>query len=143
MRVLVVGGGLAGVTVSFALRARGLEVEGWFSGEPGASDVAAGMFNPVSFRRVVETWDAAEHRAVALRFYRAMEAATGGRFLHEDVPVLRVFPSGSYREMWEGKCGEVAGVGVGVAGALERADRGSKLKTRSESYPARLSPWCR
>ena len=37
----------------------------------------------------------------------------------------------------------VAGVGVGVAGALERADRDSQLKTRSESYPARLSPWCR
>ena len=111
MRVLVVGGGLAGATVSFALRARGLEVEGWWNGEPGASDVAAGMFNPVSFRRVVETWDAAEHLAVALRFYRAMEAATGGRFLHEDVPVLRVFPSASYRELWEERCGDGAGVG--------------------------------
>jgi glycine/D-amino acid oxidase-like deaminating enzyme len=111
MRILVVGGGLAGTLASQVLRDQGAEVVGWWNGMHGASQVAAGMFNPVSFRRVVEVWDAAAHLEVALRVYRQIEHATGSTFLYPEVPILRVFPNADYRELWVEKMGEGGGVG--------------------------------
>ena len=52
--VVVVGRGLAGAMVAWKFAERGCRISWWGDGESGASRVAAGMFNPVSFRRVVE-----------------------------------------------------------------------------------------
>ena len=104
-RWLVVGGGLAGTLAAEALWRAGEEVVQRDAGKPGASRVAAGMFNPVSFRRIVEVWDAAEHREVAERTYRRFEALLGGRYWHE-VPVVRVFPNAAYAADWQGRLNE-------------------------------------
>jgi glycine oxidase len=110
MRILVVGGGLAGTLASHVLQARGAEVVGWWNGVSGASEVAAGMFNPVSFRRVVEVWDAAVHLEVACKTYRRIEQLTEKTFYHSEVPILRIFPNADYRDLWKKKSGDGEGV---------------------------------
>ncbi len=104
-RWLVVGGGLAGTLAAEALWRAGEEVVQRDAAKPGASRVAAGMFNPVSFRRIVEVWDATEHREVAHRTYRRLESLLGRRYWH-DVPVVRVFPNAAYAADWQARLNE-------------------------------------
>jgi glycine/D-amino acid oxidase-like deaminating enzyme len=62
-RVLVVGGGLAAALVEAECARRGHEVGVRAGLASAASQVAAGMFNPVSFQRVLPVWRAEEHLA--------------------------------------------------------------------------------
>ena len=91
MRVLVVGQGLAGTLVSHAALDRGWDCHVMDSGQPSASAVAAGMYNPMSFRRIVEVWDAAEHLASMRQTYTVIETLLGDRFLHP-LPILKRIP---------------------------------------------------
>lgn len=104
-RWLVVGGGLAGALAAEALWHAGEEVVQRDSGEPAASRVAAGMFNPASFRRIVEVWDAQEHLSVASEVYHRFERLLGGTYWHE-IPVVRVFPNPAYAEEWQARLNE-------------------------------------
>lgn len=99
-RWLVVGGGLAGTLVAESLWHSGEEVVQRDHGGAAASRVAAGMFNPVSFRRVVEVWDANEHLHMAQSTFQRFEALLGEKYWHE-VPVVRVFPNQSYADVWD------------------------------------------
>ena len=110
-RIVVVGRGLAGALVAWKFAERGCDVQWWGSGAPSASRVAAGMFNPVSFRRVVEVWNAAEHLAEMRATVQGIEAALGrsGQFLH-DVPVAKVFANDDYRDTWDARWDENHGV---------------------------------
>ena len=59
--ILVVGDGLAGCLIAWELYIRGCPFTVWSDGSPAASDVAAGMSNPVSFKRcLLYTSDAAD-----------------------------------------------------------------------------------
>ena len=85
-RIVVVGRGLAGALYgSFeneVARSNGREM---FA---KASNVAAGMFNPVSFRRIVEVWNAEAHLKAMRDTMASIEEALGleGQLLH-NVPV--------------------------------------------------------
>ena len=70
-RVLIVGDGLAGTLVAWELMDQGIEFNLWGDGSPAASDVAAGMFNPVSFRRILPVWHAQEHLNTARKRYQS------------------------------------------------------------------------
>ena len=98
------GRGLAGALVAWKFAARGCDVQWWGNGAASASRVAAGMFNPVSFRRVVEVWNAAEHLAEMRSTVKGIESALGleGQLLH-DVPVAKVFANGDYRDTWDSR----------------------------------------
>lgn len=63
------------------------------------------MFNPVSFRRVVEVWDAEDHLAVAKSTYRRFEVLLGCKLWH-DVPVIRMFPNADYADVWRNRLQE-------------------------------------
>lgn len=121
-RWLVVGGGLAGTLAAEALWRAGEEVVQRDAGLPSASRVAAGMFNPVSFRRVVEVWDAEEHRTVAAQVYARLEGLLGGTYWHE-VPVVRAFPNADYAAVWDARMSE----GHAVSKWIERADEAGGL----------------
>ena len=110
-RIIVVGRGLAGALVAWKFAERGCDVQWWGNGAPSASRVAAGMFNPVSFRRVVEVWNAAEHLAEMRATVQAIEAASGlaGQLLY-DVPVAKVFANSEYRDTWDARWDENHGV---------------------------------
>lgn len=102
MRVLVVGQGLAGTLAShFALK-RGWDVQVIDAGFPSASQVAAGMFNPMSFRRIVEVWDARIHLDHMLKTYGEMQSILGIQVLHT-MPILKCLPNDQYAEDWKRK----------------------------------------
>lgn len=110
-RIVVVGRGLAGALVAWKFRERGCEVEWWGNGAPSASHVAAGMFNPVSFRRIVEVWNAAAHLEAMRETMLSIEGALGleGQLLHY-VPVAKVFANESYRSDWDARWDQGHGV---------------------------------
>ena len=98
-RVLIAGGGLAGNLVAWELWEQGVKFEIWSDASPAASDVAAGMFNPVSFRRILPVWRAQEHLETARKCYAMCEKHLGVKLWH-DVPLLRIFPDESYANEW-------------------------------------------
>lgn len=105
-RVLVVGGGLAGLLMVAELERRGLALaEVWSArpeDKPMATSVAAGMFNPVSFRRLVPVWDAARHMAGAEEIYRWAESLLSVSLWNE-IPLFKIFPNSDYADLWQNR----------------------------------------
>ncbi|GAA3934234.1 FAD-binding oxidoreductase [Hymenobacter algoricola] len=90
---LVVGHGIAGATLAYELRRRGHAVLVLDTLNPGsASNVAAGLMNPVAGKRFALAWRAAELLPAARLFYRELEAHFGQQFLFE-TPILKLFSS--------------------------------------------------
>ncbi|HEX8531078.1 MAG TPA: FAD-binding oxidoreductase, partial [Cytophagales bacterium] len=105
MRVdyIIVGRGIAGTVLAYTLLERGCKVampEGVPS--PSASEVAAGIVNPVTGKRLSMTWRAEDLFGFLAPFYRQMEAALGEKFFHE-VPVYRLFGSNEEQNTWMGR----------------------------------------
>ena len=119
-RVLVVGGGLAAALVELECMRRGREVVVRAGEAPAASRVAAGMYNPVSFQRVLPVWRAAEHMATARDVYRAMEQRFGTALMHS-VPVLKVFGSDEYARVWAERMEQHHPVAAWIAPSAWRA----------------------
>jgi glycine/D-amino acid oxidase-like deaminating enzyme len=90
---LIVGHGIAGATLAYELRRRGRTVLVLDTPQPGsASNVAAGLMNPVAGKRFALAWRAAELLPAALAFYRELEARFGQPLLVE-APILKLFSS--------------------------------------------------
>jgi glycine oxidase len=101
--LLIVGQGLAGSVLAFRALQRGWTVHVVDNNyASSASMVAAGMFNPMSFRSVVETWEASQNHTMMLDLFRSMEKEFGVKLMH-DLPLVRVFPDSNYRTKWESK----------------------------------------
>lgn len=99
----VVGQGLAGTVLAFLLQRAGWQVTVADRGHEGsASAVAAGMWNPVSFRRVSAEpllLSCLPHMAGV---YRAMEAWLDERFFFP-TPLVRIFPDQQSANLWDEK----------------------------------------
>ena len=81
--VLILGHGIAGAVLAETLRLRGLKVHVFDVPRAGqASGVAAGVVNPLVFRRDVPSWRAAELLPIADAFYTALEARLACAFWH-------------------------------------------------------------
>lgn len=105
-RFLIVGQGLAGSVLALELLSRGADVTVMEAGLPGrATPVAAGMFNPMSFRRILPVWRADEVMPAMERFYTAAETALGARFFHR-VPLVKLFPNADYAALWQQRIDE-------------------------------------
>ena len=90
---LVVGHGIAGATLAYVLRERGHRVLVYDPGQANsASNVAAGLMNPVAGKRFALTWRAADLLPFAATFYRTLEQRYGQQFFFE-VPILKLFGS--------------------------------------------------
>jgi glycine/D-amino acid oxidase-like deaminating enzyme len=90
---LLVGHGLAGATLAYELRQRGHHVLVFDPGQPdSASNVAAGLMNPVAGKRFALTWRAAELLPYAAAFYRRLEQELGQPFYHA-APIFKLFAS--------------------------------------------------
>jgi glycine/D-amino acid oxidase-like deaminating enzyme len=100
---IIVGRGIAGTVLAYTLLNRGCSVampEGIAS--PSASEVAAGIVNPVTGKRLSKTWRAEELFDFLVPFYRQIEAALGRQFFRE-VPVYRLFSSNEEQNTWMGR----------------------------------------
>ena len=125
-RIVVAGRGLAGALVAWRFMQRGCRVEWWGDGTHSASRVAAGMFNPVSFRRVVEVWNAGAHMAAMRQTLGELEDALGLKLLH-DVPVAKVFANEDYRSTWDNRWPQQHGVCQWASRGEELAEAGIEV----------------
>ncbi|WP_017732058.1 NAD(P)/FAD-dependent oxidoreductase [Nafulsella turpanensis] len=105
---LIIGHGIAGAVLSFQLLQAGFQVK--VIGKKGitvSSEVAAGLFNPVTGRKMVKTWHADPLFAEIEPVYRKMEALSGSRFLHFQ-PIYRPFTDRAEQNDWASRQGEPA-----------------------------------
>jgi flavin-dependent dehydrogenase len=69
-KILIVGGGLAGTTLAHQFLNHGCDVTILDKGENHATAIAAGMVNPMVFRRMNKSWRLDEFIFEAQKFYR-------------------------------------------------------------------------
>jgi len=99
--VLIIGQGLAGVVLSETLNARGLRVMVFDAPLEGrASAVAAGMVNPLVFRRTLLSWRASEMLAIAGAFYRDLQLEYEATLWHP-LPLIELFPTAQEAGIWQ------------------------------------------
>ncbi|MEN1680729.1 MAG: FAD-dependent oxidoreductase [Planctomycetota bacterium] len=101
--LLIVGHGLAGATLAWQARWRGLSVavadRGGVdrAGRPSASRVAAGLITPITGKRLTLAGSFEPQREAAVDHYRRVEQETGVTVLHE-AAALRLFQSSDERQ---------------------------------------------
>ena len=89
--LIIVGAGLAGTTLAWALHRRGLDFVLLDKGEAVTSSrVAAGLMTPITGKRLTKTWRHDELFPFAANFYRSVEAETGASFYHPR-SIVRIF----------------------------------------------------
>ena len=102
----IVGGGIAGCTLAWVLRARGCRVRVVDRGEEVTSTkVAAGMVNPITGPNLTLSWRFAELWPAALAFYRRVEDAACAPVFHQ-MPLLRLLHSDEQVAKWEKRLGQ-------------------------------------
>lgn len=100
--VVVVGGGLAGTVLGRTLQNRGWDLELFHHPQPGAATpVAAGLWNPINFFRLIPGWRVEESLASMLEFFEAEEQAFGQTFLHP-MPYGQPLFNADHLFQWEG-----------------------------------------
>jgi glycine/D-amino acid oxidase-like deaminating enzyme len=105
VKYLIVGQGLVGTWMSYHLDAAGLDYK--VINDPGiqsATSVASGVINPVTGRRIVQTWMIETILPFAVEQYKAIAAK-----LHIDIiqsaPVISIHPSLQMKESFEYRLG--------------------------------------
>lgn len=100
---IIVGQGLAGTVLSFELINRGksvLVIDNHF--QHSSSMVAAGMWNPIVFKRLSKSWKADELVPSLDKVYSAFEHFLGKKYLIH-LPIDRVFPDQSAANQFDEK----------------------------------------
>jgi glycine oxidase len=101
-KVLIIGAGLAGICLAHRLLEAGAHVTMMDAGQNHSSAVAAGMVNPMVFRRMNKSWRLAEFLKEGSDFYQQIEKRTGGQFYHPLV-IRRFFSSQQEKDLWDEK----------------------------------------
>jgi glycine/D-amino acid oxidase-like deaminating enzyme len=102
MKYIIVGQGVAGTLMAFEMERRGVDFHIIDSGKNHSSSVAAGIMNPVVFRRLTKSWRVDECWKIAIDNYRRLEAQLDTRFFHTK-PMRRLFASEQEAGFWEEK----------------------------------------
>lgn len=106
---IVVGQGIAGTVMAFTLLNRGHSV--LVIDDPmlsAASKVAAGLYNPVVFKRLVKSWMADELIPVMDDFYEGMEKVLNASFYHKR-RIVKLFAEENEQSFWLKKTNEDVG----------------------------------
>jgi glycine oxidase len=101
-KILIVGGGVGGCSLAFHLINSGVDVTLIDSGTNKSSVVAAGLINPLVFRRMTKSWRADELLPYAAQFYRTLEDYSRSSFYHP-ITIRRFFSSEQERGFWKAK----------------------------------------
>ncbi|MBI1768952.1 MAG: FAD-binding oxidoreductase [Bacteroidetes bacterium] len=97
---IIVGQGLAGSCLAIQLLNRGKKIVTF--DEPGknrASKVAAGLFNPITGKRMTKSWKADEIFPYLIQFYSDTERLLSKKFFHP-LPIYRPFVSVEEQNEW-------------------------------------------
>lgn len=108
--MIVVGGGLAGTTLAWALRRRGLSFVLVDRAEAVTSSrIAAGLMTPITGKRLTKTWRHDELFPFATEFYRGVEAETGRSFFHPR-SIVRILRNEKERSTFANRRDEFGGL---------------------------------
>ena len=100
---IIVGQGLAGTLLAHDLLDANQKILIISKDHPAmASKVAAGLFNPVSIKRCIRSWNADLFLPFAVKRYRELEEKMSASFLNEK-PIYRLFANNDNRTQWEVK----------------------------------------
>lgn len=100
---IIVGLGIAGACLALQLMKRGKKIMIYDTPfRNRASSVAAGLFNPITGKRIVKTWKADEVFSYLFRFYREIERELGLSFFYE-VPLYTPFRTVEEQNEWMSK----------------------------------------
>lgn len=96
----IIGQGLAGTTLAWHLLEKGATVKIFDQGKKHTSSwAAAGLYNPVTGRKMVKTWMADQLFPYLQSFYQQIENKTHSQFLHPK-PIYRPFLSVEEQNDW-------------------------------------------
>jgi glycine/D-amino acid oxidase-like deaminating enzyme len=98
-KVLIVGAGLSGCCLAHEFIRNNVQVTLVDNGYNNSSTVAAGMINPLVFRRMTKSWRVDEFLPTAIHFYKEIEASTQTSFL-DSITIRRFFSSEQERNFW-------------------------------------------
>ena len=102
MNALIVGGGIAGISIALHLLKRGCSITVIDQGKNKSTSVATGLINPIVFRRTTKSWRADDFIPYQEKFYRNLEIKTSSQFFNPLV-IRRIFSSEQERNDWEKK----------------------------------------
>lgn len=97
--ILIVGAGLAGSSLAHRLMDLGHQITLIDRGENYATSVAAGMINPMVFRRMNKSWRLDEFLPEAKKFYLSLENKLNVKLFHP-ITIRRLFSSEQERFSW-------------------------------------------
>lgn len=99
---LIIGQGLAGTTLGYLLQKEGYQVLIFDTPDQNQSSrIAAGLYNPVTGRKMVKTWMGEVIFPQIEPFYRELEELTGKKFLNSE-KIYRPFLSIEEQNEWMG-----------------------------------------
>lgn len=96
---LIIGAGLSGITVAAHLIKRNQKVTLIDNGVNHSSIIAAGMINPLVFRRMNKGWRVDDCMPYLREFYTEMEGETDSKFFHP-IQIRRMFSTEQERDLW-------------------------------------------
>ena len=100
---VIIGGGLAGTALAWAMVRRGVDVAVIDPDEPSTSSrVAAGLVTPIAGQRFVVSWDYEDAWPIARAHYAEIERATG-QTLVRDRPMVRLIENEREAGFWANK----------------------------------------
>lgn len=99
-KVLIVGFGLAGATLAFKLEQRGIPIEIIEGDKSNSSKVAAGIYNPLVFRRLLKSWQADTFIPNLQKFFDELEVKLNSKF-HFRTKILKFISSADELNFWE------------------------------------------
>lgn len=96
---LIVGAGIAGIAIALELEKRGKTIQLIDKGINHSSRIAAGIVNPIVFRRTTLSWRIHDFLPVAKLFYEEIETRLGKKYLHP-IPIRRAFAHQQEKDTW-------------------------------------------
>ncbi|SNS62049.1 Glycine/D-amino acid oxidase [Belliella buryatensis] len=103
---LLIGQGIAGTVLSYRLMQSGMRIIVIDQPEQNQSSrIAAGLYNPVTGRKMVKTWNADLLFPEIEPLYEEMESFLGAKFLYKN-PIYRPFLSKEEQNEWMGNSGD-------------------------------------
>lgn len=99
---IIVGGGLAGLLLAWEFHQRNISFVIYSNKKPASSSVAAGTWNPVSFRTMTPTWRAQEMIDRMDVVYNAIDAKLGTS-MYGKLKVEKILANDQEKDFWEEK----------------------------------------
>lgn len=100
----IIGGGLAGTTLAWSCFLKGIPFQLQDLPKPKASSKAAGLFNPIVFRKLTLSWQAHKLISSCFSFYPAVEKKIGVNFFFPK-PLKKLMSTIEEVNTWEAKRG--------------------------------------